>query len=176
MTKQYLRRGRMTDLPAIMAIYTAAKEYLAAQNIDQWQDGYPDEQALIDDIEAGENYVLVIDGVVAASGTILTSVEEAYTNIEDGAWLNGKNDGYASFHRTAISNDFRGQHLAQTLMQGLTTIAREHGFTDLRVDTHPDNKIMQHVITKAGFDYVGVVWLIESGIRTKRLAYEMLVD
>lgn len=176
MTKQYLRRGRMADLPALMAIFTKAKAYLAAQGIDQWQDGYPDEQGLIGDIEAGENYVLVIDGVIAASGTILTKPEAAYTNIEAGAWTKPENMQYASFHRTAVSDQFRGQHLAQTLMRGLTTIAREHGYTDIRIDTHPDNQIMQHVIKSAGFDYTGVVWLVESGIRTKRLAYEMILD
>ena len=42
-------------------------------------------------------------------------------------------------------------------------------YPHLRIDTHRDNRIMQHLIDAAGFSYCGIIWL-EDG--TERLAYE----
>ena len=42
-------------------------------------------------------------------------------------------------------------------------------YRHLRIDTHRDNRIMQHLIEKHGFTYCGIIWL-EDG--TERLAYE----
>ncbi len=39
----------------------------------------------------------------------------------------------------------------------------------LRIDTHQDNKIMQHVILKNGFTYCGIIY---TGDGSPRLAYE----
>jgi len=39
----------------------------------------------------------------------------------------------------------------------------------LRIDTHRDNKIMQHNLTKHGFSYCGVIYLASGD---ERLAYQ----
>ena len=53
-------------------------------------------------------------------------------------------------------------------------IARERNFTDIRIDTHAVNAIMQHVITKLGFTYQGMIMLpIANG---ERKAYQLILD
>ena len=42
-------------------------------------------------------------------------------------------------------------------------------YSHLRIDTHRDNRIMQHLIRKHGFTYCGIIWLQDG---TERLAYE----
>ena len=42
-------------------------------------------------------------------------------------------------------------------------------YSHLRIDTHRDNRIMQHLIEKHGFTYCGIIWLDDG---TERLAYE----
>ena len=43
----------------------------------------------------------------------------------------------------------------------------------LRIDTHHDNKVMQHVIAKNGFSRRGIIYLVnEDG--SARIAYEKL--
>ena len=45
----------------------------------------------------------------------------------------------------------------------------------LRIDTHHDNKVMQHVIEKNGFTRCGTIYLLtENG--DPRIAYEKLGD
>ena len=41
--------------------------------------------------------------------------------------------------------------------------------TNIRIDTHRDNKIMQHNILKHGFTYCGIIYLLSGD---ERLAYQ----
>ena len=49
---------------------------------------------------------------------------------------------------------------------------RERGIHSIRVDTHAENKIMQHLIPKAGFTYCGIVYYDGS----PRTAFEKIID
>ena len=44
--------------------------------------------------------------------------------------------------------------------------------TNIRMDTHRDNKIMQHNILKHGFTYCGIIYLLSGDAR---LAYQRIV-
>ena len=43
--------------------------------------------------------------------------------------------------------------------------------TNIRIDTHRDNRIMQHNIEKHGFTYCGIIYLANGD---ERLAYQKL--
>ena len=58
-TKLKLRKAHQADLPAIMEIIHQAQQSLAEQGVDQWQDGYPDEAAILRDMEKGYCHVAV---------------------------------------------------------------------------------------------------------------------
>ena len=44
--------------------------------------------------------------------------------------------------------------------------------TNIRIDTHRDNKIMQHNIVKYGFTYCGIIYLLSGD---ERLAYQKII-
>jgi RimJ/RimL family protein N-acetyltransferase len=44
--------------------------------------------------------------------------------------------------------------------------------TNIRIDTHRDNHIMQHVIQKHGFTYCGIIYLLSGD---ERLAYQKML-
>lgn len=174
MTATYLRQAQNADLPAITAIINDAKAYLKSQEIDQWQDGYPDEATLKQDIIDGITYVLVIDGDIAGTAALHQGIDIDYLKIDEGTWLNGVNARYTAIHRIAVSGSFRGQHLSGKLMTGLITISSLLGFKDIRIDTHPDNLGMQHVITSNGFEKRGKVYMHDG--HDLRYAYQLLID
>jgi hypothetical protein len=90
---------------------------------------------------------------------LLPSPEPTYENI-DGAWLT---DGpYGVIHRIA---SYPGVH---GIFSAVIAYAAQR-YAHLRIDTHRDNRIMQHLIEKHGFTYCGIIWL-EDG--SERLAYE----
>ena len=74
----------------------------------------------------------------------------------------------------ALAHQLQGQHLASQFMTLLVTAASLRGAHDLRIDTHPDNLAMQHVIEKAGFIYRGDIYIADDP-SPKRYAYQMLL-
>lgn len=48
-----LRKAVLTDEEAVLALYREAQAFLAAQGIDQWQDGYPNRETFLADVGRG---------------------------------------------------------------------------------------------------------------------------
>lgn len=149
-----IEKAKLTDLSEIVAVIESARAYLKAQGIDQWQkSAYPAISDIRTDIENDVAYVLKVAGKVAAYGAVITGFDPAYDLIQ-GAWRNDNHD-YVTVHRMAVSTAFRGQALGQRF---LTSVFETFStYQDFRVDTHPDNQIMQHILTKLGFEKCGVV-------------------
>ncbi|GEP25347.1 MAG: GNAT family N-acetyltransferase [Lentilactobacillus diolivorans] len=176
MPATYLRQATNQDLPEIKKIIGDAKAYLKQQEIDQWQNGYPSDEDLETDVKSGISYVLIIDGKIAATAALHQGLDVSYLKIHDGEWLNGVHGRYTAIHRIAMSSDFRGQHLSEKMISGLITISNVLGYKDVRIDTHPDNKGMQHVITTNGFTKRGTIYMEEADSEeSPRYAYQLLI-
>ena len=55
--KMEIRLAFPNEVDAIMQVMEDAKKCLAAAGSDQWQNGYPDADIIIDDIILGQAYV-----------------------------------------------------------------------------------------------------------------------
>ena len=161
-----LRLATANDLKDIMTIINQAKAYFKAQGINQWQDGYPNEISIINDMQRKEAYVLEDNDEVLATVMISTAGESNYNYIE-GKWLqDGK---YIVIHRIAIREDQKGKGLAKII---LDEAAKLFDLPSIRIDTHEDNLSMQRFLTKYGFSYCGVIY-IET--KESRLAFEKIL-
>nr|WP_172356378.1 GNAT family N-acetyltransferase [Lactococcus insecticola] len=151
-----MRQAQVSDLPEIMAIIAQARDFLGAQGIDQWQNAYPAQSDIAADITAQVGYVLIHEnsGQIAGYAAVLTGFDKIYSDISDGYWLNDNLD-YVMIHRTAVSSAYRGQKLGQAIFEEIMTTFSD--YTDFRCDTHPENQIMQHILTKLGFEKRGTV-------------------
>lgn len=174
MTTTYLRQAKMADLPVIMKIIDEAKAYLKQQNVDQWQHGYPEQNDMAADVAAGVNYVMVRDGVIVGTASLLQGIDDNYKVIDQGKWLGAADTTYTSIHRIAVAAGYRGQHLSETLITNLLTLSLQLGYADVRIDTHPENLGMQHVIKQNGFEYRGIIYMHEP--KEPRYAYQLLLN
>lgn len=93
------------------------------------------------------------------------SPEPTYDVIADGCWLDDTLP-YHVIHRIASFPEARG------IFSDLIAWSMERD-RNLRIDTHRDNRIMQHCIRKAGFRYCGIIHLANGD---ERLAYQMPVS
>ncbi len=160
-----IRKAIVEDVAEIRCVYTKAKEYMdASGNPNQWQVGYPPQALLDDDIEKGQLYVLEENGIRGVFAFI-PGIDPTYLKI-DGAWLNDA--PYAAIHRIASDGEVRG------VFGAIVAYCKEHveSGVDLKVDTHHDNRTMQHVIEKQGFQKCGVIYL-ENG--APRIAYQLVL-
>ena len=166
------RKAKHTDIDRIVEIITHASERLRQAGIDQWQRGYPNRQSIENDIDSGVGMVLCLGEEILTYGAVIFTGERAYDSITNGEWLtscDSSNPTYAVVHRLCVSEIFVGMGFAKHFMVAAEAMAAERA-ASMRIDTHPDNKIMQQMIHKLGYTYCGDV-VIES----RRLAYEKLL-
>lgn len=133
-------------------IYAAAREFMRKTgNPNQWKNFRPEQKTLEQDIELERLYGIEVDGELCAS-FVLMGKDEVYDRLIEGAWLNDK--PYHTLHRVASNGKHRG------MLGRIVEFAKKTG-TDLRIDTHDDNKVMQHLLEKNGFVRCGRIKMYE---------------
>ena len=148
MSHDGIEKGKLEDLPRILQIYASARKFMKQSgNPRQWGDSFPPD-------DTG------IHGVFA----FIIGKEPTYEKIEAGLWISDTE--YGTLHRVAGDGtvhgifdkivDFCGQKIGH-----------------LRIDTHEENQIMQHLICKNGFQKCGIIHVLDG---TPRIAYERLKE
>jgi len=164
-----LRKTTKTDIPQVVAIIEQGKTYLRTSGVDQWQNGYPNEEVIIEDIANGYGFVLTSDNEIVATVALSFDGEPWYDDIRDGTWLT--NAEFLVIHRMAVSETVRGTEVASELLRQAEQLCRNNNVQSIKIDTHADNQAMQKLIRKNGFQYCGIVIL---GTEGERLAYEKM--
>lgn len=157
-----IRKAQMIDLDQIFDLYVIARQFMIQTgNPYQWKDGYPEKKLLAKDIQCQQLYVYEtnqIHGVFA----LIIGEDPTYAYIEQGQWLD--DSPYGTIHRIASDGTIHG-FFEQVINFASNKIAH------LRIDTHADNAIMQHVIGKNQFQYCGIIYVRD---HQPRLAYERI--
>ncbi|MBP5391452.1 MAG: N-acetyltransferase [Bacteroidales bacterium] len=158
-------QARASQLPRIMEVLSAAKKIMRSSgNLNQWIGGYPSEEAILGDIEKGCGYAVEDEGNVVGYFAFVPSPEPTYKSIYEGKWV----DDTLPYHVIHRIGSFPEVH-------GVFKSIMDWCFCqdpNIRIDTHRDNKIMQHLILKEGFTYCGIIYL-ENG--DERLAYQKIL-
>ena len=165
------RKATAADLPAISAIMEEARGFMAQNGVVQWVNGYPSDEVVLADMAADTCWVMEDDEGVCGTVTVLTDGEPTYDKIYDGQWLTADNAHYLAMHRVAVSGRVRGQGVAPMMTAKVKERKRREGYESIRIDTHRDNKAMQRMLTKSGFQYCGVIYLANG---SERIAFEWL--
>lgn len=164
-----LRKATSSEVPAIWGILKQAIARRKADGSQQWQDGYPNEQTIQNDLANGYGYVLVENDRILAYAAIIFDVEPAYTDIE-GEWLT--NDDYVVIHRVATSNEAIGKGIATRLFQLIEDLAMNSNVYSIKVDTNFDNAPMLKILDKLDYTYCGEVFFRGSA----RKAFEKVLQ
>lgn len=72
-----IRMAYPNEIQRIMEIIQDAKESLEQRKVDQWQDGYPNEDIIFEDILESRGYVAVEDQEVVAYAAVYKGNEAA---------------------------------------------------------------------------------------------------
>ena len=135
-----IRPAVAEDLPAVCAIYASARRFMAENgNPTQWGTHFPPQALLQEDIVAKRLYIIEQDGQPHGVFAFIIGADPSYAVIQNGAWLSDTT--YGTIHR--IAGDGR--------VHGLLTAAVNYAagqIRHLRIDTHENNRIMQHLIEK----------------------------
>lgn len=155
-----IRRAVLADYPELLQVYAAARTIMQQSgNPTQWGDSKPEPEQIAADIQNGNGYVVEREGRICGAFALLFGADSTYSVI-DGAWQSDR--PYATLHRVA-SNGMQKGVLHECLAYCDTRIS------NLRIDTHENNRIMQHLLQKEGFVRCGTIRLLNGD---PRIAYQ----
>ena len=152
-----LKQATMADFDQIIDILKDGANQLAERGVDQWQGDYPSLDQIKEDIENGWAYLAVSqDNQTVGAISLVPAPDHSYDQL-DGEWLLDT-EKYIVIHRVAIHSNHAGHGYATKLFTEVINQVRENPEIDsIRIDTHEDNKAMQHLIDKMGFKRVGTL-------------------
>lgn len=163
--KWRIRSASMVDITAIMQILDCGRQKMRENgNTEQWTDGNPKQQLVENDIRMGNSYVVEEDnGEIIATFAFIEGSDPTYHNIYEGEWTDSTLP-YHVIHRMASMHGVHGvfKHI----------LDYSFGKTDnIRIDTHRQNFIMRNALSKYGFKYCGIIYLLDGA---ERLAYQQI--
>ncbi len=167
-----IRKSIKDDIAPLMALFTEARSTIAKLGINQWQDGYPNEEVIREDLEHSRSFAVEFDGEVVGTFALMYHGEPTYDVIRDGNWLSGEDKAYLAIHRVAVAVKSRGTGISSAIMSFAAGEALNAGKGSLRIDTHEGNVVMRRMLEKNGFTYCGIIYL-ENG--DPRVAYERIL-
>lgn len=148
------RKAIKEDLVSIMEIIDFAKESRRKDGSNQWQDGYPNEKTILNDIEKRQGYVITENNEVLFYLAIIFGVEPAYEKLD--SWLT--NQDYCVIHRMAVSHKTKGKGLSTKALLQAEELCIEQNVFSIKIDTNFDNKAMLHLLEKLNYTYCGEVY------------------
>ena len=153
-----LKQATMEDFDQIISILKDGANQLAEHGVDQWQGDYPSPDQIKEDIENGWAYLAISqDKETVGAAAIVQGPDHVYDQM-DGKWLI-ETDNYKVIHRVAIHSNHTGKGYATKLYHEIIDQIKTNNpdIDSIRVDTHEDNKAMQHLIDKMGVKRVGTL-------------------
>lgn len=157
-----VRKATQQDFSRILEIYAYARSFMAQNgNPTQWGKTYPDAKLLQEDLSEERLYVVTCGDKVCGVFMFTIGADPTYALIDDGAWHSDAL--YGTIHR--IAGDGSGGVFRACLDYCKNRI------NYLRIDTHENNKIMQHVVTQAGFRRCGIIYTDDG---TPRIAFDRI--
>lgn len=164
MENYIIRHSTADDKAMIMSMYEHSRAIMRADgNCNQWVNGYPSPELVDCDIRDGISYVVVNKNHLIGVFAFIIGDDPTYTEIDGQGWEDATKP-YGTIHRLACAPESHGVGTAC-----IDWCKRQIG--SLRIDTHKDNRIMQHLVEKWGFKYRGIIHIADG---TPRLAYQML--
>ncbi len=156
-----IRKAVPADLENILQIYAHAREQMKKNgNPTQWGDHRPALQVIEQDIALGNSYVLEENEQICGVFVLIMGPDPTYATIYQSSWLN--DEPYGTIHRLASGGSKKGVFSACLKFC-------EQQIPNIRIDTHRDNLIMQHLLERAGYVRCGII-RVDDG--TERIAYQ----
>jgi len=132
-------KAKIENIDDICNIIEIARKHIATFNIDQWQDGHPNKDMIIKDIENGNGRIVLENDEIIAYFALLN--DDYYYN-QYNIWLNDK--PYIAIHRMAAKYQDKG--IGTYIFKQL-----QKEYDHIKIDTHIGNISMNKCLLKNGF-------------------------
>ena len=145
--------ARKTDLNELLSLFRAATRQMDKQGIFQWDELYPDEGILSEDVARGNMTIGMIEGRIAVAFMLDYCEDSDY---ESAHWR-CRETQIVVLHRLCVHPDFQGQGIAQQAMNYLENEVRSHGRKTIRLDAFSQNPAALHLYESRGYQKAGSI-------------------
>ncbi|MDR0898723.1 MAG: GNAT family N-acetyltransferase [Oscillospiraceae bacterium] len=150
----HTRKAVASDLPAILAIYKNAIDSLNSQGIAQWDEIYPDEAIITEDVENGFSYVRIVDEQIASVFAVNQSYDPEY---ESGNWRYPE-ASFAVIHRLCVSPSFQHRGIGHRTMLAAEAVIKSMQIDTVRLDAFSQNPAALKMYGRLGYQEAGTVY------------------
>lgn len=145
-----IEKSNVNDLSIHMELYHQAITFQHALGHVNWI-GFND-KAVLEEIQAGQQYKIIVDGQVACVFLLTTS--------DPIIWQEKNKDAAIYIHRIATNPEYRGQNFVNKIIDYVKIIARKDHKAFIRMDTTAGNERLNRYYEKCGFTIVDIIDLI----------------
>lgn len=162
-----LRQANMTEIQTLMEIIKQASEKMEQQGIFQWDEVYPNEEIIREDIRREELYVLSEAEEIFALVVLNEEQDESYSEAN---WL-GEQENIAVIHRLCVNSTYQHRGIGKKVLEAAEHLLKEKGYKGIRLDAFTNNPYALRLYENAGYRRVhevtfrkGQFYLYEKGL------------
>ena len=148
-----IRIATFEDLVKIMKMYDSCIRGMLKNNIDQWDEEYPNSDIIKKDIEYGTYYVAEIDKTIIGGINIDRNQDDSYLEID---WKDTTNS-FLVVHRLAVQEDYWSKRIGRELMLFAENLLKKIHLKSIRLDTYSGNPKAMQFYRRLGYTELGTI-------------------
>ncbi|KMT23130.1 GNAT family N-acetyltransferase [Clostridium cylindrosporum] len=148
-----ITKANKNNLPKIMDVLKDTIISMNTEGLYQWNENYPNEEIILNDMEKEELFVKVEDETIKGFIVLNEHDDKGYENLD---WKYEKEKSLI-IHRLCVSPKYQGNGVAKEIMDFTNTFAASKGYKAIRLDTAVENKKAIRFYEKLGYEKVGVL-------------------
>lgn len=142
------------DQAHVTALLKSCMQHMRNNGIDQWNETYPNEQIVKEDLDSNALYIVKADGGILAVMTLDEQQPPEYGTVP---WTVQSGKALV-IHRLAVHPNHQGRGLAKLLVEFAERKAREGKYDSIRLDAYTGNPPALRLYEKFGYEARGEVW------------------
>ena len=148
-----IRKANKTDLDNIMLMYKSCVKGMIANDIDQWDETYPNAGVIMQDLIAQTYFVAIENNVIIGGVNIDKDQDKTYLDIN---WED-TSDSFLVVHRLAVKEEFWKKKIGKKLMVFAENMVLEKGLISIRLDTYSGNPKAMEFYRRLGYRELGSI-------------------
>ena len=148
-----IRKGKISDLDNIMKMYKSCVSGMIKNGIDQWDESYPDNKTIFEDLDNQSYYVVEEKKEIIGGINIDQNQDKTYLDIN---WED-KTNSFLVVHRLAVKEEFWNKKIGKDLMLFAEKIVIKKGLNSIRLDTYSNNPKAMEFYRRLGYRELGSI-------------------
>ncbi len=142
----------ITDLFQTLEVLEEVKQYMLSQGIDQWDEFYPNEDIISNDIQKKQAYIYTENEQILAYMVLNEEYDIEYDNLN---WSTPT--PFIVIHRLFVKPTAQGKGISSQMIQYAEAYAKTNKYASIRFDAYSLNNTANAVYLKKGYTLVGIV-------------------